>query len=132
MRVLIGIDSEDDLSVQLLNGAHVTVTNDDNDQQVTNDDIDNWPSLTELTADEVDEILEHNNQSPELSSADVSPSTSQAHDLPPMDSLSTDALHYVAGYVAYKMNRQHPDLGLISSQMTSPPVNCRTKTHMAA
>src|SRR6218665_829819 len=41
------------------------------------------------------------------------------------DHLSADALHYLAGYVAFKLKRQHPDLGQVYSQISSVPVTCR-------
>ena len=31
----------------------------------------------------------------------------------PADHLSADALHYLAGYVAFKLKHQHPDLGQV-------------------
>src|SRR6218665_653648 len=43
----------------------------------------------------------------------------------PGDHLSADALHYLAGYVAFKLKRQHPDLGQVYSQISSVPVTCR-------
>src|SRR6218665_1276197 len=38
---------------------------------------------------------------------------------------SSDALHYLAGYVAFKLKRQHPDSGQVYSQISSVPVTCR-------
>src|SRR6218665_2294888 len=60
-----------------------------------------------------------------LTSPGVTSGLTEQMQVSPADHLSVDALHYLAGYVAFKLKRQHPDLGQVSSQISSVPVTCR-------
>jgi len=124
---LLPDDSQFDeyLTVHLLNNAHVFLTDADKAQDGSLED-----SLTELSADDIDKFLEETvteeavTQSGAMCQTVASSQTEQVQSSTG-DHLSADALHYLSGYVAFKLKRQHPDLGQVSSQISSAPITCR-------
>ena len=100
-------DCSEYLSVQLLHGVNRGV--DVNDSIGEGDD-DDGRILKELSADEYDTIFG------DLNTVNA---TQAATILPPRasDIMSTEALKYVAGYVAFKFRFKYPELGVVSSQL---------------
>ena len=104
------LNSSDYLSVQLLVGANLGVNVIDNIEEA---DDDSSQILTELSADDVDAVFRYSN---------AGNTTQDETSLPPpaaSDILSTEALKYVAGYVAFKFQFKYPELGIVSSQLNS-------------
>src|SRR6218665_1585877 len=113
--------SDDYLTVNVLSKAHVFLKD---------ADIAQADSLTELSADDIDTFFEGDvSEEVVMQSSSTSPGVTsgltEQMQVSPADHLSADALHYLAGYVAFKLKRQHPDLGQVSSQISSAPVTCR-------
>lgn len=78
---------------------------------------DDSSTLPEFSADEVEQFMQALEDCPADGGVYSSPCTTVAIG----DRLPTDALQYLAGYVAFKLKRQHPELGSVSSQVCPAP-----------
>ena len=106
----------DYLSVHLLKNADVAINADDR----TTSGAYNIDNLTELTVDDIDSLLnnyEVSDQATFDSTESTIPSTND-------DELTTEALKYVAGYVAFKVRRDHPELSTPTGQTNQEPTVC--------
>ena len=89
---------------------------------MTTSGTDNSDNLTELTADDIDSLLNNYDVTDQATSGSTEshiPSTSD-------DELTTEALKYVAGYVSFKVRRDYPELGTPTGQTNSEPNRIQT------